>query len=293
MRGFWIAIAAAGFASACSGPTYRAQLDDGAGLQAGSPVQVSGVAVGEVKEIKLVGEVVDVTFAVERGHELELHADACASAVEGTAPYLEVFPGEQPTALGQQPIPRCPLPTEELGELGEALGEGLRQLFEGMGQGMGQAAQGLGQAMAQAQQAAQQAMDNAHQAGGNHSNPPPFAAGQSGAPPCEGISVVIESRAAPSDPSLQKVVLRFRNDNDEAMRLPAIGNVLFVGANGTPLASENLPGETWFMPFDVPPNAEADVTVAIPTSGALQAIEIRQVTPASNPVASCTLTGSF
>ena len=282
----------------CSGPTYTAQLRDGAGLGEGSRVQVQGVEVGQVRSVKLVSGNAEVRFQVERGNELALRADACARGMvaDGTsAAYLEVFPGEDPTMLGEQPIPRCPDPTEELGQLGQALGQGLQDLFAGFGQGMGQASQGLAQQMSQALQQAAQGMGQLPipTASGN---PPPFQPGTSGAPACAGMNVVIASRTPVDDPLLfpeggTKITLEFRNDSDRSMRLPAIGNVLFLEGD-SPLASSNIPGETWFMPIDVGARGTTQVVVAFERTPSVDGIEVRQVTPTDAPLDTCTLSAS-
>lgn len=285
----------------CSGPTYTAELRDGAGLSEGARVQVQGVEVGQVRSVKLVEGVAQIRFEVERGNDLGLHADACARGIpadETSASYLEVFPGQAPTMLGEQPIPRCPDPTEELGQLGQALGQGLQDLFQGFGQGMGQATQGLAQQMNQAlQQAAQATQDIQNLPGGNGANPPPFQPGTSTSPACSSMSVrVVGREPIPADPIAHpdggtKVTLEFKNDADHAVRLPAIGNALFLEGD-QPLHSTNIPGETWFMPLDVGARGTTQVVVAFEGSSTFDAIEVRQITRSDQPLESCTLSAS-
>ncbi|WP_310963735.1 MlaD family protein [Nocardioides terrisoli] len=50
--------------------TYTAVLEQSAGLRAKEDVQVSGVRVGEVRSVKLVGSAVHVTFTVDKGIHL-------------------------------------------------------------------------------------------------------------------------------------------------------------------------------------------------------------------------------
>lgn len=283
---------------ACSGPTYTAELRNGAGLTEGSRVQVQGVEVGEVRSVKLVGGTAEVRFQVERGNELDLRADACARGIpasEVSAPHLEVFPGSATTTLGEQPVPRCPDPTEQLGQLGQALGQGLQDLFQGFGQGMGQASQGFAQQMNQALQQAAQATQDIQNLPGASGNPPPFQPGTSNSPTCAAMSVAIAARAPIDDPAFPeggtRVTLEFRNDADHAVRLPAIGNVLFLEGDRS-LSSHNIPGETWFMPIDVGARGTTQVVVAFERSPSFDAIEVRQITRADEPLDTCTLSAS-
>lgn len=278
---------------ACSGPTYTAQLRDGAGLNEGSRVQVQGVEIGQVRTVKLVGGNAEIRFEVERGNELTLHADACARGIpssDTSASYLELFPGEAAALLGEQPIPRCPDPTEELGQLGQALGQGLQDLFQGFGQGMGQASQGLAQQMNQALQQAAQGMGQLDPSGAS-GNPPPFQPGTSTAPACTGLSVRIASREQ-VDPNVPangtRYTLEFHNEAEHAVRLPTIGNVLFLEGD-QPLPSLNLPGETWFMPVDVGARGTTQVVVAFERA-TFDGLEVRQITPTDRPLDTCTLT---
>ena len=59
-----------------------------------------------------------------------------------------------------------------------------------------------------------------------------------------------------------------------------------------PLSSSNIDGETWFMPIDVGARGTTRVVVAFERSPSFDAIEVRQITRADQPLDTCTLSAS-
>lgn len=116
--------------------SYRAELHDGAGLAAQSPVMSSGVVVGEAESVQVVDDVVRIEFVVHDDHDLELHADACvlAGRYEDT-PSLYILGGTDGEWDDGEPLRACRLRLEEARSLahrfGEAMGEMLRGMHEG------------------------------------------------------------------------------------------------------------------------------------------------------------------
>lgn len=275
----WVGMALA--VAACSGPSFEAHLDDAGGLSEGSPVQVAGARVGRVKGVRLIpsGEV-EIAFALDRGNELQLHPDACAVVVPSDqGPHLEVMPGDEPGRLGEGPIPRCPLPTEELGALGAVLGEGLGRLLGGVVEGMAKTRGGADIVQDVLEEIAEQ-----------QGAPLPDAPAVS----CEGLRVRVEgTRELPASGALprggQLVTLVFANGADHALRVPAVGNARFLSAPGDALPLESAQEQTWRMPFDVPAGGETRVSVVLGADARLARLEVRPVTRVDEPLTTCAL----
>lgn len=85
--------------------TYTAELEHTAGLRAGEDVQVGGVSVGEVKEVELLAETVQVTFVVDDAIELGSGTTAAVKVATllGTH-YLSIDP-QGPGSLEGNAIP--------------------------------------------------------------------------------------------------------------------------------------------------------------------------------------------
>ncbi|MCA9494188.1 MAG: MCE family protein [Myxococcales bacterium] len=141
MRGVWILVLGL---LACGGTTYTAELDHASGLHEGSPVELSGVRVGEVTGVAVAGEKVHVSFGVGREHELALHADACVIVnAAGPEASLTLMPGDA-GAWEAGTLPACQL-SNLVGDLGQQLDQAVqavRQLAPDareLGQTLGQA----------------------------------------------------------------------------------------------------------------------------------------------------------
>ena len=262
--------------AACTGPTLRARLDDAAGLVEGAPVEVAGVRVGEVKAVRLVeSREVEVVFELDRGHELRLHSDACAVAAGGAHPRLLVVVGEDPGEFGEGPIPRCSLPTEALGALGEVVGEGLGRLAEGVLEGF------------QKSGGAATVDDFLGQLAG--------ASGQ-GAPAaqCVGLRVsVADTRPVPAAPGLpnggREITLLFENTSARALRLPAVGNARIESARGAPLVPLQAGADGWRGSFDVPARGQVRVKLVFAGDVRPARLVVRPVTLVDDPLATCVL----
>lgn len=92
--------------------SYKAVLENSAGLRAGESVEVHGVVSGKVKSVALSGKTVVVTFTLSKDISLgsESRASVKVATLLGTH-YLEVDPqGDQPLADGEIPIGQTTVP---------------------------------------------------------------------------------------------------------------------------------------------------------------------------------------
>ncbi len=224
--------ACAALACACGDPEYRAHLDDGSGLKAGAPVFVSGLEVGKVKSVTLQGDAVEVTFTVQRQHQLVLHADACALALpvrdQGS---LYVRPGSQGALEKGAPLPQCHL-----------LGDAIRSAVKEVGGAVNEAIDALVSRLA-----------------------PPAP----GAAPCGKVSLrLTASKAADSEPG-QRVQLEVDNPTDAKVSFPSVSSAKFLDAGGQELeVATQSGGSLWFMPFSVNAHAKSSVGVQFVKPGA-------------------------
>lgn len=107
--------------------SYTAVLEHAAGLRAGESVEVHGVTVGKVREVRLVDRLVEVTFTVDRG--IELGALSSASVKVATllgTHYLDVDPAGGCCLAGPIPVERTTVPYN----LQDVLDEGAGKLQE-------------------------------------------------------------------------------------------------------------------------------------------------------------------
>lgn len=124
----------ASFALACDGAeTMNVHLSQGGGLAVGAPVQVNGVKVGEVSEVTVTPDGVDITARLDQ--ELELRSDACGIA-GGSEPTLYVATGEAAEPLPEGPVPECDVAEAIGAAMGEAA-EQLGNLLRGFGAALG------------------------------------------------------------------------------------------------------------------------------------------------------------
>ncbi|MCA9608479.1 MAG: MCE family protein [Myxococcales bacterium] len=302
-------------------PTHHARVDDGAGLEEGSAVMVSGVRVGDVKSVHVVEGQVDVEFVIGDDHDVTLRTDSCALAVrrEGQPPQLVIVPGEAAPLTEEQAIPQCQLPTDSLDgiarQLGGTLGEMLRSFGGGLLGGGGPGGGGSGGGTIPLPlpipglrpPPSPSTPSTPDDAPPDHPTDPPPPPDLPPPPPsfdgaCDGLSVRVErTEAAGAVPVFMpqgghKVWLEVRNDSDRTMRVGSIAQATFTDADRRALTPVRLPSDTdlWFMPFDVPAHGTASRAVVFEGPGAprLDEIEARRSAPAADPLDWCTLHGT-
>ncbi len=302
-------------ASGCQ-TAHHARVDHGAGLDRGSPVMVSGVRVGEVREVRVVEGQVDVEFVLSDDHEVTIREDTCALALarEGEGAVLLLTPGEGAPLAEERAIPQCELlPEGALGDLarqlGGALGDLLRQFGGGLGNGGGGGGGGGGTlplplpiprlpglpdlAPPPSSPSAPSTPDPLAPPPPADAPPPPSFDGV-----CEGLSVRVE-RVERAEPVLlhlpdggHRVWLEFRNDSDRAMQVGSIAQASFTDAERRAQTPATVPGQSdaWFMPFEVPARATARRCVLFAGDAPrLDEIEARRSAPAAAPLDWCTL----
>ncbi len=301
--------------------THHARVDDGAGLEEGSAVMVSGVRVGDVKSIHVVEGQVDVEFVISDDHDVTLRTDSCAMALrrEGQPPALLIVPGEAAPLTEERAIPQCELPTEALDDLARQLGGTLGDLLRSFGGGLlgggGPGGGGPGGGTIPLPLP----LPGLRPPGAGAPSPPPDeppddttapldAPGDAPPPPpsfdgaCDGLSLRIErTERASAVPVFMpqgghRVWLEVRNDSDRTMRVGSIAQATFTDADRRAMTPVRLPNESdiWFMPFDVPANGTARRCVVFEGSAPprLDEIEARRSAPAADPLAWCTLHGT-
>ena len=266
---------------------------------------VSGVRVGEVRDVVVTEGQVDVGFVIDDDHDVTLREDSCAIAQRGEGePTLLVLPGEGAPLTEERPLPQCELTAAALGgaldQLGDAVGGVLRGLLGGGGSG-GSGGSGGG------------SLPNIPRIPGlpfpgapsdpPTDEPPPTSNGVPPPPsfdgPCRGLSVRLDgSEPAAAVPLSmpqggRRVWLVFSNDADRPMRVGSVSQATFTDAGRESLSPAHVPGEScaWFMPFDVPANGTTRVCVLFAGSGdaTVDEIEARRSAPASDPLDWCTL----
>jgi len=303
------------FLLACSPrPTFRAQLDHAAGLTEGSPVQVAGLHVANVKRVRLVDGNADVEFQLVEDHELTLHPDTCAvvANLEGR-PTLVVDAGDDPGAF-EGAIPQCRILPESMEELGQALGEGFRQLSEGLFEGIfggmlpmpvAPGTMGSTPQVPRPQVPIPPMPQGMNQGMNQGANPTPANPGQilgqlfgnGGPPPCDAMRVtILEIRDEPANlhhpDGGVRVRFDFENDNLYSVSVGPRSRAIFMNEDRAALTPISLPGDTWFMRFDVPANGSATADVVFPATlrdHRVDAIEVRDVRREDNPLTACTL----
>ncbi len=107
---FWATFNAAALPVIGGGQTHTAHLAEAGGLRAGNEVRIAGVKVGEVEEIALDGEVVEVTFRVS---DVELGDQTRAAVKVKTMlgrKYLALEPAGRGELTGPIPLERTTTP---------------------------------------------------------------------------------------------------------------------------------------------------------------------------------------
>ncbi|MCB9592465.1 MAG: MCE family protein [Sandaracinaceae bacterium] len=294
-------------ASGCE-TTHHARVGDGAGLDEGSPVMVSGVRVGAVRSVHVIEGQVDVEFVIDDGHDVTLRDDSCALAMrrEGEAPTLMVMVGEGAPLTEERAIPQCELATDGLDDLARQLGGTLGDIMRSLGSGLFGGGPGGGGAppiplpgLPGLPGPPDPPPSNGPSPDPSTSPPPPPPAFDGA---CDGLSVRVErvepERVVPVilPQGGQRVWLEVRNDRQETMRVGSIAQATFTDADRRALTSVRLPSdaEVWFMPFDVPARGTARRAVVFEgrEPPRLDEIEARRSAPAADPLAWCTLRGT-
>ena len=299
--------------------THHARVSHGAGLDEGSPVLVSGVRVGEVREVRVVEGEVDVAFVIARDHDVTLREDSCALATprEGGPGALTLTPGTGAPLTEPRAIPQCELPSNVIGDLardlGGTLGEVLRSLSEGILGGGGAGPPG-GSGTLPLPLPGLPGLPPAPTTPRDPSDPsgPRDPTGPSDAPPppdlppppsfdgvCAGLTLRVDGieRAGPVPVQLprggHRVWLEVRNDTARTMRVGSIAQATFTDAERRAMRPVSLPGEpeAWLMPFDVPSRGTARraVIFAERERPRLDEVEARRSAPSDDPLAWCTL----
>lgn len=290
--------------------THHARVDDGAGLHEGSGVMVSGVRVGEVREVVVIEGQVDVAFVIEDAHDVTLRADSCAMAIRGEGePTLIIVPGAGEPLPEGQALPQCDLGNAELRGLiqqfGDTVGGVLRNLLGGGGSG-GSGGSGGTSPLPGLPNIPGLPFPGAPPA---PSDPDPDPPNNAPLPPppsfdgtCDGLSARVDSvEAADAVPLVmpeggQRVWLVFSNDTDRPMRVGSVSQAVFTDSGRQTLTPTRVPSEAcaWYMPFDIPAHGTARKCVLFGGSGvpSIDEIEARRSAPASDPLDWCTLRGS-
>lgn len=282
---------------------HHARVDDGAGLDEGDPVMVSGVRVGEVREIVVVEGQVDVVFVIDDEHDVTLREDSCALALRGEGgPTLVLAPGQGPPLTEERPIPQCapasPELREMMGQLGDAVGGMLRDLLGGGG-ASGGGRPGVPNIPGLPFPGAPSDPPSSDR------DPEPGPAPTDVPPPpsfdgtCGGLSVEVGGVEAADPVPLvmpqggHRVWLVFSNASDRPMRIGSISQATFTDSGRRTSTPARAPNETcaWFMPFDVPAHGTARKCVLFEGSDRprIDEIEARRSGPASDPLDWCTL----
>lgn len=314
MRSSILGLTLLSLAAGCE-TTHHARVSHGAGLDEGSPVLVSGVRVGEVREVRVVEGEVDVAFVIGRDHDVTLREDSCALAMprEGGPGALTLSPGTGAPLTEPRTIPQCELPSSAIGDLardlGGTLGEVLRSLTEGiLGGGASPPGSGPlplplpGLPGLPSPPSPPSGPSGPSDPGDAPTDPPP----PPDLPPppsfdgvCAGLTMRVDGveRAGPALAHLpqggHRVWLEVRNDTERTMRVGSIAQATFTDAERRALRSVNLPGEpeAWLMPFDVPARgvARRSVIFAGRDRPRLDEVEARRSAPADDPLAWCTV----
>lgn len=266
----------------CSrGQTREAILDDAHAIAPESPVFALGVRVGSVTGVHVDGNEAHVEFRIDPQHELALRSDACAMASrDASHPALLLLPGEGSGELGG-PVPECRLDESALRDLGQTLGEGLREFSEGF----------FGEVLRNAPN-----LPN-----GPSVQLPNGMPGFGPMPACEGITArVTGTEAEPATPLLlenggTRVEITFENTNAESFEIASSNEATFMteGRRAIDPARMASAGDSWFMPFSVPANGSRAVDVVFEGETTLHAIEVPRCHPSGQPFAWCKLEVSF
>lgn len=305
---------------ACScARTHTARLDDGGGLAAGAPVMVRGVRVGEVRAVSVRDGAAEVRFAIEREHDVEMHADACAvAAPSAEQPLLIVIPGESAEPLADDtPLPECRLTRDDVVALGDLFGETFADVFRALSEGLFGNLPMPGLPGLPGSPGMPGMPTAPHPAPAPPPAPPPAPApapspGPTGPAPglpppplpagprpdaCEALSVRLDgTEPVGALPMVlpaggTRVFFVFDNAGDAAVEVGPRLEAVFTDASRRTISAPHLPDATgWFMPFTVPARASHRTSVVFgPDAGMPAGVEVRRVSAVDRPFDTCTL----
>jgi phospholipid/cholesterol/gamma-HCH transport system substrate-binding protein len=114
----------------------KARFANVAGLNPGSPVRLAGVEVGQVEEVVIVGETVDVVFQVNEGHRDRITTNSIAKL--GSVSLLgesavDIVPSASGTPIPEWGYVPTGSPARQLSDLTDSAGQGITQLTELIG----------------------------------------------------------------------------------------------------------------------------------------------------------------
>ncbi|MAQ13320.1 MAG: hypothetical protein CMN30_00770 [Sandaracinus sp.] len=112
----------------CADDPMRIHLADAAGLTEGSPVEIRGVVVGEVKAVHLRSGEVEVLADLENPGDLDLRDDACAAAGGEPAKLVLVAGTDEGRLRADAVVPAC-----TVGDLAGQLGDAAAEMLRGLG----------------------------------------------------------------------------------------------------------------------------------------------------------------
>jgi phospholipid/cholesterol/gamma-HCH transport system substrate-binding protein len=113
--------------------SLKARFTNAAGLTPGSPVRLAGVEVGDVDEVSLVNDVVDVAFTVNQKHRGRITTNSIArlgsvSLLGGSA--IDISPSTTGTPIVEGGYVPTGKPPAQLSDLTDTAGQGLTELTE-------------------------------------------------------------------------------------------------------------------------------------------------------------------